>query len=170
MEHYLQMLVLGQKTNFHQIDFKNKQATQNSNYTSCFVFEWKFWQNGPPWIDVSETFGAGQLWFTNVSVLIQRCSLPEILWNSAHSELNTTDLLRNKAESELSSPYFLLSSSEQLWFFTDSERQFLVNFSFCSKVNKYLNFEANNSDFQPYLREEVDKKNVVVHSSSGPII
>ena len=71
-------------------------------------------------VDVSETFSADQLWFRTISSLFQRCSLPENLWNSADSGLNSAD--------------FLWNSDEQRWFLNNSDWKFLVNFTLFIKI------------------------------------
>ena len=45
-------------------------------------------------VDVSETFSAYQLRFRNFSLLFQHCSLPENLWNSADSDMNSAEFWR----------------------------------------------------------------------------
>ena len=74
-------------------------------------------------VDVSETVSADQLWFRNASVLIQRCSLPENLLTA-------------------------LNSSETALTFDGFKMTFFFSIFF-QNVQKYLNFEGLNSDFQP---------------------
>ena len=78
-------------------------------------------------VDVSETFSADQLWFRILSVLFQRCSLPENLWTALiqlwtamkteifrakNQRWNSADFLWNRADSELNSADFLWNRSE----------------------------------------------------------
>ena len=57
--------------------------------------------------------------------------------------------------------------SEERWFLVDLKWQFL---NIYRNFQKYFNLEAHKSDFQPNLRKEVDNKNLVVQSFSGPKI
>ena len=78
-------------------------------------------------VDVSETFNADQLWFTILSGLFQRCSLPENLWTALiqlwtalkteifrakNQRWNSAVQLWNRTDSELNSADFLWNSSE----------------------------------------------------------
>ena len=75
-------------------------------------------------MDASETFNADQLWFRNVSVLIQGCSLPENLWTT------------------------LIQSWTMLIFNGFRFTIFCYFLIFLKKNQMYLNIEAHNSDFQ----------------------
>ena len=119
-------------------------------------------------MDVSETFGADQLWLSKNSGLSQRCSLPENLW-TAVIQLWTalkTKFFRAKSQSWNNAVSARLLSETALSSVDFSQIQ-IEKFWFIS-----LSFEIlrSTSISQPDLRKELNNENLVDHFSYWPKI
>ena len=92
---------------------------------------------------ISELVTSDSEIITVVSVLIQRCTLPESLWRAL---IQNWSELKNQffsaAKSAPNSADCLWKSFEQRWFFVDSDKIFSLIFIFFSKYFKVLQLQG----------------------------